>query len=52
MEKFTKVPTLSGRVSFSKQYHSVFGRQYRVIRIDQNKGKYVGAVTAKVLPKL
>ena len=52
MEKFTKVPTLSGKVSFSKRYHSVFGRQYRVIRIENNKGKYVGAVTAKVLPKI
>lgn len=52
MEKFNKVPTLSGLVSFSAKYHSVFGRQYRVIKIDNNKGRYVGAVTAKVVPKI
>jgi branched-chain amino acid transport system substrate-binding protein len=52
MEKFKKVPTLSGLVSFSPQFHSVFGRQYRVIKIDNNKARYVGAVTAKVVPKI
>jgi branched-chain amino acid transport system substrate-binding protein len=52
MEKFKKVPTLSGLVSFSPQFHTVVGRQDRVIRIENNKGKYVGAVTAKVLPKI
>ena len=36
MEKFKKVPTLSGLVSFSPQLHSVFGRQYRVIQIQNN----------------
>jgi branched-chain amino acid transport system substrate-binding protein len=52
MERFKKVPTLSGLVSFSPQFHSVFGRQYRVIKIDNNKARYVGAVTAKVVPKI
>jgi branched-chain amino acid transport system substrate-binding protein len=52
MEKFKKVPTLSGLVSFSPQLHSVFGRQYRVIQIQDNKGKRIGAVTAKVVPKI
>ena len=52
MEKFKKVPTLSGLVSFSPQFHSVFGRQYRVIKIENNKARYVGAVTAKVVPKI
>ena len=46
------MPTLAGNVSFSKQLHSVFGRQYRVIRIQDNKGKLVGSVTAKVVPKI
>jgi branched-chain amino acid transport system substrate-binding protein len=46
MEKFKKVPTISGFVSFSKQYHSVFGRQYRVIEIQNNVLKRVGLVTA------
>src|SRR6476469_7675228 len=52
MEKFKKVPTISGLVSFSPQYHSVFGRQYRVIKIQDNKPKLVGTVTAKVVAKI
>ena len=52
MEKFRKVPTLSGLVSFSPRFHTVFGRQYRVIKIHNNKARYVGAVTAKVVPKI
>ena len=52
MERFTKVPTLSGLVSFSPQLHSVFGRQYRVIRIQDNTAKVVGSITAKVVPKI
>ena len=52
MVKFHDVPTLSGLVSFSPQFHSVFGRQYRVIKIHNNKARYVGAVTAKVVPKI
>jgi branched-chain amino acid transport system substrate-binding protein len=52
MEKFKKVPTISGKVSFSPQLHTVFGRAYRVIQVQNNKGKRVGMVTAKVVPKL
>ncbi len=52
MQKFKKVPTLSGLVSFSAKYHTVFGRQYRVIKIQDNKAHLVGTVTAKVVPKI
>jgi branched-chain amino acid transport system substrate-binding protein len=52
LEKFKKVPTLSGLVSFSPTLHSVFGRQYRVIRIEGNKERVIGSVTAKVVPKI
>jgi branched-chain amino acid transport system substrate-binding protein len=52
LAKFKKVPTLSGLVSFSPTQHSVFGRQYRVIRIEGTKAKVVGSVVAKVLPKV
>ncbi|HXV03040.1 MAG TPA: ABC transporter substrate-binding protein, partial [Gaiellaceae bacterium] len=52
MEKFKQVPTISGKVSFSKSLHTVFGRQYRVIQVQNNNGKRVGLVTAKVVPKL
>src|SRR5207249_800624 len=50
--KFKKVPALGSRISFSPSLHTVFGRQYRVIQINNNKAKLVGLVTAKVLPKL
>jgi branched-chain amino acid transport system substrate-binding protein len=52
MEKFKKVPTISGLVSFSAKFHSVFGRQYRVIKIQDNNAKVVGTVTAKVVAKI
>ena len=52
MEKFRGVPTLSGKVSFTPKLHSVFGRQYRVIRIQDNQPKLVGTVTAKVVAKI
>ena len=52
LEKFKKVPTLSGLVSFSAQLHTVFGRQYRVIKIQDNKAHLVGTVVAKVVPKI
>jgi branched-chain amino acid transport system substrate-binding protein len=52
MAKFKKVPTLSGLVSFSASQHSVFGRQYRVIRIEGTKEKVIGSVVAKVVPKI
>jgi branched-chain amino acid transport system substrate-binding protein len=52
MEKFKNVPTLSGLVSFSKGLHTVFGRQYRVIRVQNNVPKVVGTVKAKVVPKI
>jgi branched-chain amino acid transport system substrate-binding protein len=52
MEKFKKVPTASGLVTFSPQLHAVTGRAYRVIKIEDNKPKVVGSVTAKVVPKI
>jgi branched-chain amino acid transport system substrate-binding protein len=52
MEKFNKVPTLSGLVSFSSQLHSVFGRQYRVVEINNNKPREVTTIVAKVVAKI
>jgi len=49
MQKFHKVPTLSGLVSFSPSLHSVFGRAYRIVEINDNKPKELGTVTAKVV---
>ena len=52
MEKFRNVPTLSGLVSFSPQFHTVFGRTYRVIRVTNNTPRVVGTIKAKVVPKI
>jgi branched-chain amino acid transport system substrate-binding protein len=52
MEKFKNVPTISGNVSFSAKLHTVFGRRYRVIRIQDNVPKVVGTIVAKVVPKI
>lgn len=46
IEKFTKVPTISGLVSFSPTLHTVFGRQYRLIKVQNNVAKVVAMVTA------
>jgi branched-chain amino acid transport system substrate-binding protein len=52
IEKFNKQPTISGLVSFSPQLHSVFGRQYRVIKVNNNKARLVGTVTAKKIANI
>ncbi len=52
MEQFEQVETISGNVNFSNELHSVFGREYRVIKIDNNEGSYVDSVTAEVVPEL
>jgi branched-chain amino acid transport system substrate-binding protein len=52
LEKFKSVSVLGGKIGFSKKLHTVFGRRYRVIKIQNNNAKLVGTVTAKVVPKL
>jgi branched-chain amino acid transport system substrate-binding protein len=52
LEQFDDVETVSGNVNFSPELHSVFGREYRVIQIEKNKGTYFGAVTAQEVPEL
>ncbi len=47
MEKFRNIPTLSGKVSFSAQLHSVFGRTYRVVYVNDNNAKVVATIRAK-----
>jgi branched-chain amino acid transport system substrate-binding protein len=50
--KFNHVAVLGGKISFSAKLHTVFGRQYRVMKIQNNKASYVGPITAKVIPTL
>jgi branched-chain amino acid transport system substrate-binding protein len=52
MQKFKNVPTISGLVSFSKTLHTVYGRQYRVIGVQNNTPKVVATIKAKVVPKI
>ena len=50
--RFHRVPVLGGRISFSGRLHTVFGRDYRVIEINNNKAHLKGLIRAKVIPKL
>jgi branched-chain amino acid transport system substrate-binding protein len=52
MEKFRNVPTISGSVSFSPALHSVFGRTYRVMEVQDNTPKVVGQIKASSPAKL
>jgi branched-chain amino acid transport system substrate-binding protein len=52
MEKFRNLPTISGAVSFSPALHSVFGRTYRVMVVQNNKPKYVGKIKASSPAKI
>jgi branched-chain amino acid transport system substrate-binding protein len=45
-EAFRGLPTISGKISFSRKIHTVFGRSYRVIEVENNKGHYVGSTAA------
>jgi branched-chain amino acid transport system substrate-binding protein len=52
MLKFKKVQTLSGNVSFSNALHTVFGRAYRVIEIQNNHAQFVKLQTASSPAKI
>src|SRR5579864_4606787 len=52
MVKFHNLPTISGKVSFSAKLHSVFGRAYRIINVQNSKPKFVQLYTAKKLGSL
>ena len=49
MEKFKGLATISGKVSFSAALHSVFGRAYRIINVQNSKPKFVQLYTTKKL---
>jgi branched-chain amino acid transport system substrate-binding protein len=46
MQAFHNLPTISGLVSFSAKWHTVYGRTYRVIEVENNKPKLVGEIKA------
>jgi branched-chain amino acid transport system substrate-binding protein len=45
-ETFKDVPTVSGAISFSSKFHTVFGREYRVIATHKGKQRFEGKVKA------
>jgi branched-chain amino acid transport system substrate-binding protein len=49
MQRFKGLPTISGKVSFSPTLHSVFGRAYRVMEVQNSKPKFVQLYTTKKL---
>jgi branched-chain amino acid transport system substrate-binding protein len=52
MQAFKSVPTVSGKVSFSAKLHTVFGREYRLMRIENNKARFVQLVRASSPAKI
>jgi branched-chain amino acid transport system substrate-binding protein len=46
-DHFRKLPTISGKVSFTTKLHTVFGRQYRVIEVENSKPRFVKLYAAK-----
>jgi branched-chain amino acid transport system substrate-binding protein len=52
MQTFKNLPTISGKVSFSAKLHSVFGRAYRVMEVQNSVPKFVQLYTAKKLGSL
>jgi branched-chain amino acid transport system substrate-binding protein len=52
MEKFKNLSTISGKVTFSPQLHSVFGREYRIIHIDKGKPKFDSLLKAPGLANI
>lgn len=52
IQNFHNLPTISGPVSFSSTYHSVFGRTYRVMEVVHDKGHYVYTISSGGLATL
>jgi branched-chain amino acid transport system substrate-binding protein len=52
IQGFHNLPTISGPVSFSSSYHTVFGRTYRVMEVVNGKGHYVYTISSGGLAPL
>jgi branched-chain amino acid transport system substrate-binding protein len=52
MEKFKDVGTLSGPISFSPEFHTVFGREYRLIEVKNGKPAFQELIQAGSPAKL
>ncbi len=49
-ERFKDLDTISGKVSFSPEFHTAFGRQYRVIQVKKGKSSYSGMMVRAGTP--
>jgi branched-chain amino acid transport system substrate-binding protein len=49
LERLTKFRTLGGPISFTPQLHSVTGRPYRVVEVNNNQAKVLTLHTTKVV---
>jgi branched-chain amino acid transport system substrate-binding protein len=47
LEGFQNVGTVGGKLSFSPAFHTVFGREYRIIHVVNGKPHFVGLIRAK-----
>lgn len=52
LSTLTKFQTLGGPISFTPSLHSVFGRPYRVIKVQNNVATVLKKQTAKVVAKI
>jgi len=52
LEHLTKFPTLGGPITFTPALHSVTGRLYRIVEVNNNVAKVVGTHTTKVIPNI
>jgi branched-chain amino acid transport system substrate-binding protein len=52
LDHLTKFKTLGGPISFTPTFHSVTGRPYRIIEVNNNVAKVIGEHTTKVIPNI
>ena len=52
LSHLTKFKTLGGPISFTPELHSVTGRPYRVVVVNDNKAKVLALHTTKVIAKI
>jgi len=52
LEKFRNFPSISGPITFSKTLHSVVGRPWRIMQIQNNKETYVKLLKTKKVVSL
>jgi branched-chain amino acid transport system substrate-binding protein len=52
LSHLTKFQTLGGPITFTPTFHSVTGRPYRIVVVNNNVAKVIGEHTTKVVPNI